>query len=172
METRERLAAYVAKAARDGLMLGDDGGQTVADLVLRFLEGRDVTGLDEQALRADERCRVAQLLEHHADTLASWPKDTKASIEMVCFLLRLPGSPGPRTPSPVQRAAAGPRQDAFPVWREFGRICNAAGVGYSDDVPDEQIIRHVQNDLGLRDFQSAAFGVAVLSLRQQERGAS
>jgi hypothetical protein len=40
--TRDRLAAYVQKAARDGMMLEDDQGHAVADLVLRFLEGRDV----------------------------------------------------------------------------------------------------------------------------------
>jgi hypothetical protein len=41
-ETRDRLAAYIQKAARDGMVLEDDGGHAVADLVLRFLEGRDV----------------------------------------------------------------------------------------------------------------------------------
>jgi hypothetical protein len=65
-----------------------------------------------------------------------------------------------------------PRQDAFPVWREDGRIRNATGEGYSDHVDDDAIARHVLANMEAQRYQDAAFGVAVLSLRQHERQAS
>jgi hypothetical protein len=52
---------------------------------------RDQAARDEANVRADERERVARLLEEHVATLAAWPKDANAAIEMVAFLLRLPG---------------------------------------------------------------------------------
>jgi hypothetical protein len=46
---------------------------------------------DEQRIRADERRRVAELLDANRVILSSWPRDTEAALEMVAFLLRLPG---------------------------------------------------------------------------------
>lgn len=53
---------------------------------------REQATRDEANVRQDERDQLARLFEEHADTLASWPKDSKAAIEMVAFLLRLPGA--------------------------------------------------------------------------------
>jgi hypothetical protein len=46
---------------------------------------------DEQRIRADERQRLAALLDENRAVLSSWPRDTEAALEMVAFLLRLPG---------------------------------------------------------------------------------
>lgn len=58
-DTRDRLATYIQKAARDGMLLADDQGHAVADLVLRFLEGR----LDREVLDP----RLAHLSLHLVD---------------------------------------------------------------------------------------------------------
>jgi hypothetical protein len=94
---------------------------------------------------------VVRLSPHDALQLA---EDLRAAADLV---------------APVPPALRGPRQDAFPVWREDGRIRNHAGVGYADGVDDDDIVRHVRDYLDAGRFQDAAFGVAVLSLRQQER---
>lgn len=70
---------------------------------------------------------------------------------------------------PVATAVQGPRQGAFPVWREGDRIRNAAGEGYSDGVSETQILGHARASLDAGHYRDAAFEVAVLSLRQQER---
>jgi hypothetical protein len=70
---------------------------------------------------------------------------------------------------PVQPTSPGPWQDAFAVWREENRIRNAAGLGYGDAVGDEAIAEHAQMYLRAGRYRDAAFRVAVLSLRQQER---
>lgn len=72
-------------------------------------------------------------------------------------------------PAGTPRHIRGPVQDAFPVWRDGDRIRNAAGEGYADVVDDEQVARHASVAMEARHFQDAAFCVAVLSLRQQER---
>jgi hypothetical protein len=51
----------------------------------------DLADDDEVEIRRHERECVARLLEEHVEVLAGWPKDVRAAIEMVAFLLRLPG---------------------------------------------------------------------------------
>lgn len=53
------------------------------------------------------------------------------------------------------------------VWREGERIRNEDGVGYSDRVPDSDIIRHVAS--AGDDGEAYQFGIAVLGLRVVER---
>lgn len=139
--------------------------RVVASITTNALREAEPLRLDESGVRRDERQRAADLLEEHKATLSAWPRDTEAAIEMVAFLLRLPGD------TPAAAGLRGPRQDAFPVWREGDRIRNAAGEGYSDVVSDAQIMRHARASLDAGHYRDAAFEVAVLSLRQQERAA-
>lgn len=44
---------------------------------------------DEQGIRADERRRLADLLDDHAHDIGAFTADTEATVRMVALLLRL-----------------------------------------------------------------------------------
>lgn len=48
------------------------------------------TFADEEAIRRDERLRLAALLEEHGETISGFTSDDSATVKLVAFLLRLP----------------------------------------------------------------------------------
>lgn len=44
---------------------------------------------NEQSIRADERCRLAKLLEEHEDVIGGFAADPIKAVRLVAYMLRL-----------------------------------------------------------------------------------